>query len=126
MSRRRILLVDDDRDIALGAGIRLRASGYEVTTANDGEEGFACAIADPPDAIVLDIRMPKRDGLTMLADLKRDGRTREIPVIVLSANGIDENRTRAAELGARFFLGKPYEPKRLIEVLETTLNGTAG
>ena len=70
----RVLLVDDDHDIALGASVRLRASGYEVSTAQDGEEGLDRALADPPDAIVIDVRMPKKDGLTLLAEL-REGRT---------------------------------------------------
>lgn len=121
MAKPRILVVDDDRDVALGASIRLRAAGYDVSTASDGIEGVERAVADPPDAIVLDIRMPRRDGFSVLADLRGRKETSHVPVVVLSANGLDANRTRALNLGARLFLRKPYEPERLMDALASLI-----
>ena len=64
---RQVLIVDDDSDIREGTYLRLKAAGYRPITASDGEEGFASALENHPDAIVLDVRMPRVDGLTALA-----------------------------------------------------------
>jgi DNA-binding response OmpR family regulator len=120
--KRRVLLVDDDRDVLRGLGIRLRAAGYEVPTAEDGVSGLASALANPPDAIVLDLRMPRMDGMTMLRHLRKDVATRGIPVVVVSANAMERSRTRALDLGAQFFLEKPYEPNSLIGAIEAVIN----
>lgn len=116
-TRRRVLLVDDDRDIARGARVRLEAKGFDVVTAYDGQEGLERAILDPPDAIVLDLLMPKKDGLSMLADLREREDTRDVPVVVLTAGGVETNRARANALGARYFISKPHDSERLVRVL---------
>ncbi|MGD8454701.1 MAG: response regulator [Phycisphaerae bacterium] len=119
--KRRVLLVDDDREIVRGVGIRLRAAGYEVYTAFDGQAGLQAAQEHLPDAIVLDVRMPVMDGLTMLGKLRACPQTQAIPVVILSASAVAQGKSHALEQGARFFLEKPYDPKSLIEAVESAI-----
>ncbi|HEX3997929.1 MAG TPA: hybrid sensor histidine kinase/response regulator [Pirellulales bacterium] len=106
-----ILLVDDDRSIVDALRIRLSLSGYEVLTAHDGMQGLFLASERRPSLILLDIRMPVMDGLTMLTRMRDSETTRHIPVVILSAS--HDDRQRALELGAYFFLEKPYDPNVL-------------
>ncbi|HEX3727200.1 MAG TPA: response regulator [Pirellulales bacterium] len=115
-----VLLIDDDHDVVLGASLRLRAAGYETLTAYDGQEGFATARDNHPDAIVLDVRMPRLDGLSALALLRKCEQTKNIPVIMVSASLVDQHA--ALDSGARFFLTKPYHPKSLVAALESAMH----
>jgi DNA-binding response OmpR family regulator len=112
-------MVDDDNDIRQGASLRLKAQGYEPILASDGEEAIASAIANRPDAIVMDVRMPRGDGFSALVRLKENERTRRIPVIMLSASIGD--RQASLDAGARFFLDKPYQGKTLVAAVETAI-----
>ena len=114
-----VLMVDDDDEIVRAACLRLRAAGYHTLMAGDGEAGVAVAVANQPDAIVLDVRLPRLDGLSALADLKRRPETKHIPVIVLSASVVDQQA--ALDAGARFFLRKPYRGDMLVEAVRTAL-----
>ncbi len=114
-----ILLVDDDRAIREGASLRLRASGYNTLDANDGGQGVATAIQLMPDAIVMDVRMPRMDGLAALSALQENEATKNIPVVMLSASLMDQQE--ALDAGARFFLSKPYEGKNLVGAIESAL-----
>lgn len=116
-----LLIVDDDREIVRGLAIRLRAAGYEVLTAFDGQAGLAAAIAHQPDAIILDIRMPVMDGLEVLGGLRERVDTRSIPVVVVSANVVEQTRVKALDLGARCFLEKPYQAGTLIAAVRSVL-----
>lgn len=121
----RLLLVDDDAAIRQALGVRLRAVGYEVTSADDGESGLAAAIESRPDLIILDIRMPVMDGLTMLTKLRECDETREIPAIVLSANVAEKTRTEALNRGARYFIEKPYDAVKLVQAVKAALDFSA-
>ena len=107
----RILLVDDDRSIVEALRLRLKLSGYEVETAHDGQQGLAVVGQRHVDLILLDIRMPVMDGLTMLAKLQEDESRRQIPVVIVSAS--HDDRGARLELGARYFIEKPYDPNVL-------------
>ena len=113
-----ILLVDDDQEIARAVKLRLRKSGYAVTVAFNGESGLQAALENVPDAIILDMRMPLMDGLTMLTELRRDDRMRQVPVILLSAFMCEDNRRMALRLGASFFIEKPYDSLILVAAVE--------
>lgn len=115
----RILIVEDDRDIALGTMVRLRAAGFATIVRNDGAAAIDTATDETPDAIVLDVRMPSPDGMEVLTELRRRERTRAIPVVMLSASLVD--RQRALEAGARFFLSKPYQGATLVEAVERVI-----
>jgi DNA-binding response OmpR family regulator len=112
----KVLVIDDDHDVVLGVGLRLRAAGYETLTAFDGEQGVAAAKESRPDVIVLDVRMPRLDGLGTLRELRNCQDTQEIPVVMVSASLVDQNA--ALDSGARFFLAKPYQPKTLLAAIE--------
>jgi CheY-like chemotaxis protein len=116
---RTVLIVDDDHDIVRGAVLRLHAAGYETRTAYDGQQALQLAEDEHPDGIVLDVRMPRVDGLKVLAQLHQQDCTRDIPVVMLSASLSD--RQRALDAGARFFLQKPYTGATLVEALDAAL-----
>ena len=116
----RILVVDDERDIAQVASLRLRAAGYETMTANDGDTGIVTALKQAPDAIVMDIRMPRKNGLAALAELQARRETQHIPVIMLSASLVDQ--PAALDAGARFFLTKPYEAQTLLTAVQRAVD----
>jgi len=115
-----VLLADDDREIVFAAGIRLRAAGYRTVSAHDGNAAVAAAISVHPAAIVIDVRMPHKDGLAALAELKRRTDTRDIPVVVLSASIIDEQR--ALDAGARYFLKKPHRGEMLVKAVSLAIS----
>ena len=114
-----VLVVDDDRDVVLGASLRLRAAGYRTDTAQNGREGLMKAINTRPGAIVLDVQMPVMDGLETLDQLQLDQRTRNIPIVMLSASLLD--RQRALDAGARFFVEKPYDAPQLLKAVEVAI-----
>jgi DNA-binding response OmpR family regulator len=114
-----VLMVDDDREIVRGACLRLQAAGYRMLTAGDAEAGIAAAIADHPDIVLLDVRLPRRDGLSALSELKRRSETKHIPVVMLSASVVDQQA--ALDAGARFFLRKPYRGDVLVQAVRTAL-----
>ena len=109
---KRILLIDDDPDLQVGAAARLCAAGYEARIANDGNEGLDAAIQCDPDAILMDIRMPECDGLEALRALKLRDDTKDIPVIMLSASV--SLRQTSLDQGAKYFIPKPYDGRALL------------
>lgn len=116
-----ILVIDDERELTRGLGVRLRAAGFDVLTAGDGVTGVGMASQALPDAILLDVRMPGMDGFEVLSELGKRAETHDIPVIVLSANVVEQTRSRAVALGARRFMEKPFQPEKLLSAIRTTL-----
>ena len=119
----RVLVVDDDHDIVEGICIRLHAAGYEVMVIYDGQQCVANAIRYQPDAILLDMRMPNMDGISVLAQLKQLSDTQAIPVVMLSASLV--NRQAALRAGASFFIVKPYERLDLLAALKSVIQEKA-
>ena len=117
--KKTVLLVDDDQALLDGTRLRLRSCGYKTLDANDGIQGVAAAIKLQPDVIVMDVRMPRMDGLSALRELQENEQTKEIPVVVLSASLSDQQR--ALDAGARFFITKPYEGKDLVRAIESAI-----
>ena len=103
----KVLVIDDDREVCHCLGVRLSAAGFTVLSACDGEEGLAAALAHQPDAVVLDIRMPKMDGLAVLRELRKHPCMRRMPIVMLSASTSDQQR--ALDAGANYFVSKPYK-----------------
>jgi len=118
--KRTVLMVDDDQALLDGTRLRLRASGYDTLEAHDGIQGVATAIKAQPDAIVMDVRMPRMDGLKALVELQESTFTKNIPVVILSASLRDQQR--ALDAGARFFITKPYEGKNLVRAIESAID----
>jgi two-component system KDP operon response regulator KdpE len=113
--RFRILVVDDEERILNFLNSKLKASGYEVLTASNGLKGLEQAQAQEPDLIVLDLLMPKMDGLEMLKELRSFS---AVPVIILTAKGADADRIKGLELGADDYLPKPFNPDELVARIE--------
>jgi DNA-binding response OmpR family regulator len=84
IDKKKILIVDDERDIVKALMIRLKNSGYDVVSAFNGVEGVSMAYGEKPDLIILDIRMPAGSGLSVAEQLKRSTHTRAIPIIFLT------------------------------------------
>ena len=128
MSQKHILLVDDEDDIREVAAISFEAvAGWKVSSACSGTEGIDKAIAESPDAILLDVMMPGLDGPATYARLQAEPATRDIPVILLTAKTQGADLRQFEELGVAGVLTKPFDPMTLpvqvTEVLEAS-NGS--
>jgi two-component system alkaline phosphatase synthesis response regulator PhoP len=121
MSKKKILIVDDERDIVKALMIRLESNGYEVVTAFDWAQGIAMANKEIPDLILLDIRMPSGNGFSVVELLKQSDRTNRIPIIFLTGSPERNAEERAIELGARFYIKKPYDPEELLDAVKRAL-----
>lgn len=124
MERKKILLVDDEIQLADMVKMRLEANNYDVITASGGIEGLEKAEKDNPDLILLDILMPDMDGYQTLEKLKENSETESIPVIMLTAEGQADDLTRSVSLGAIDYVVKPFSPVTLLEKIKTALQLT--
>jgi DNA-binding response OmpR family regulator len=95
--------------------------GFEVATAQNGEEAIAQALENPPDLVVLDIMMPRMDGYEACRRLKTDPRTQNTPVILLSAKGRSIDQEIGFEAGAEEYITKPFSPRKLVERIKALL-----
>ncbi len=118
---KRILMVDDSKDILQVVSQRLKSWGYDVVTANSGEEGLRLASELIPDLILLDIMMPKMKGRDVCARLKADPKTKAIPVIFLTALGLADHVKAGLDLGAEDYIVKPFEPEELRDRIRVCL-----
>jgi CheY-like chemotaxis protein len=110
----KILIIDDEDDIRRISRLALeRVGGMQVRDAASGIEGIAKAIAETPDAILLDVMMPEHDGPETLGLLRADPRTARIPVIFLTAKAMASEVERLRALGANGVLTKPFDPMSL-------------
>ncbi len=114
MFQGKVLVVDDEVYILHILDFSLGAEGFDVITAADGEQALARARSERPDLIVMDIMMPRLDGYETCRRLKSDPVTKEIPILLLSARGREEDRKRGMEVGADDYMTKPFSPNKLI------------
>ncbi len=117
--KKKILVVDDELDVAKALKIRLKTSGYDVILAYDSVEGYTMANKEKPDLIILDIMIPGGGGFVVADRLKRDAATHHIPIIFLT--GISGGEDRAYKAGASGYLMKPYQPEKLLETIHDAL-----
>jgi DNA-binding response OmpR family regulator len=120
----RILVVDDDPDILAVVRINLELEGFEVETAEDGREAVDKAVAEPPQLILLDIMMPRMDGLTALRRIRSHASTGNTSIILLTARGLPEDRVRGLELGADDYITKPFDISELVARVKAVLRRT--
>jgi CheY-like chemotaxis protein len=119
---RKILIVDDEDDIRAVAALCLETiAGWEVLTATSGSEGIRRALADKPDAILLDVMMPEMDGPTTFQRLQQDPHTRSIPVLLLTAKVQGADQRRFADMGVAAVLSKPFDPLTLSSQISAAL-----
>ena len=121
----RILVVDDEAYIVQVLSIKLRNAGHEVLTAADGEEALEIAQREHPDLVITDFQMPYMTGLELVRGLAEQAQTRAIPVIMLTARGYALSPEDLAAGSIRAVLGKPFGPRDVLRLVETTLGGEA-
>ena len=123
--RARVLVVDDEPDLIRILEFGLRAAGYQVEIAVDGQEGLKKAREIRPDIILLDLMLPKLDGYKVCRLLKFDERYRQIPIIILSARTQEGDQALAKEMGANRFVTKPYEFGEILAHIEALLKASS-
>ena len=114
----RILLIEDDREIARALLLRLKAIGHDPFAMYEGGSGLSAAVTTIPDIIILDLRLPDMDGFAVLQQLQQHDVARVIPVIVVSANVAERAKREAILLGAHGFVEKPYDFRKLVAAIE--------
>ena len=119
----RILVVEDDMQIARTLRDYLEVAGFEVSTVGDGSAAVASARGDKPDLIVLDLGLPGMDGLDVARELRR---TSTVPIVMLTARGEEADRIVGLELGADDYLVKPFSPKELVARVRAVLRRANG
>jgi DNA-binding response OmpR family regulator len=117
----RILVADDDLDILRLLEMNLLAEGFDVVAASDGVRAWELARTAVPDLAVLDVMMPRRDGLDVLASMKAHPRTKDIPVVLLTAKATDAEVWRGWRAGADYYMTKPFNMDDLLRFVDTLL-----
>ncbi len=117
MKQDKILIVDDNRDLALGMEIRLRANGYDTLRAEDGPEAIRLALLDKPYAITLDLSLPRESGLVVLEKLRQMPELSSIPVIIVSGDDSQLTNQTVLDLGIMAVLNKPVSHQLLLILL---------
>jgi two-component system, OmpR family, response regulator MtrA len=117
----RVVVADDDEDILALVKAVLKRSGHEVIAVTNGAQALATVQAESPDLAVLDISMPELDGLEVLRRLRADNETRDLPVILLSAQAQEADVERGYEAGASDYVKKPFSPRELAQRVDALL-----
>jgi len=120
MAKRKILVVDDEKDFAKALKIRLKANGYDVVLAHDSIQAIMMVNQEKPDLILLDIMIPGEDGFGVTERLKQAEATRSTPIIFLT--GVPGGEGRAYKSGACGYIMKPYSPEELLETIQNALH----
>ena len=120
----RILVIDDDPAISELVAVNLEMAGYDVSQAEDGIKGQALALQLQPDLIMLDLMLPKVDGFTVCQRLRRDERTADIPVLMLTALSQTQDKVEGFNAGADDYLTKPFEVEEMLARVRALLRRT--
>lgn len=110
---RKILLVEDEKNIILGVKTCLEVAKYKAVVVEDGEKAIEAALKEQPDLILLDLMLPKIDGFKVCEKLKKMDETKNIPIIVLTAKTEEEDKEKAKQAGADSYMTKPFRPEEL-------------
>ena len=115
---RRVLVADDDPDMLTILRVNLEAEGYSVEEAHDGEAAWDKARDLRPDMVVLDVMMPRIDGINVLTRMRNDPGTCDIPIVLLTAKSTDEDIWEGWRAGADYYLTKPFQLDELLHFIE--------
>lgn len=118
---KKILVVDDERDITETLSFMLKARGYDVLESYDGEDGLKCAKEHNPDLIILDVMMPKINGYKIARLLKYDNKYKHIPIIMVTARGQETDKLIGEETGADEYITKPFEFEEVLDAVNKYL-----
>src|SRR5690606_13831639 len=121
MAKPQILIVEDERSLADTLAMNLRREGFEVLTAYDGQDGLRQAQLRLPDLVVLDLMLPAKPGLDVCRELRAGGRTREIPILMVTAKAEESDELIGLAVGADDYVTKPYSLKVLIQRVKNLL-----
>ena len=119
-----VLVVEDDPDIRQLLWRYLEKEKYRVVLAKDGEEGLEQAEKSPPDLVILDLMLPRRDGLSVLKELRKKEPTASVPILILTAKGDEADRIVGLELGADDYVTKPFSPREVAARVKALLRRT--
>jgi two-component system phosphate regulon response regulator PhoB len=114
MAREKILVIEDEPDIAEVLQYNLEKEGFDVETARRGDTGFDAVRRDNPDLVLLDLMLPGIDGLELTRMLKRDPLTSRLPIVMITARGEEVDRIVGLELGADDYISKPFSPREVV------------
>lgn len=120
-----ILVIEDEEDVTDLVRYHLKKAKFRVISAKDGAEGLELAGTERPDAIILDIMLPRLNGFEVAKRLRAEESTRSIPLLILSAKGESESRIKGLELGADDYLPKPFSPRELVLRIQSLLRRSA-
>ena len=118
----KILVVDDEKDITHIVKIALELEGFTALTASGGKEAIELAISENPNLILLDIMMPEMNGWDVFNNLKKNRKTENILVVMLTAKVLKEDLEKGKELGVSGYITKPFDPVELVEKVRTIIN----
>ena len=119
---KKILIVEDEKDMVTGLKFNLEARDYTVVAAYDGETGYQKALAEKPDLVILDLMLPKIDGYKVCRMLKFDEKYKNIPIIMFTARTQESDRQLGKEVGADAYITKPFEPAALLSKIKELLS----
>lgn len=118
----KIIIIDDEPEMAELLKIDLEEEGYQVSIANDGRAGLALVKGMQPDLVVLDVMMPKMNGYEVLKAIREDGIVKDVPVVMLSAMGLTKEVQKGLDLGATEYILRPFDAEFLIQKIKGILN----
>ncbi|MGH9804246.1 MAG: response regulator [Candidatus Acidiferrales bacterium] len=118
---KRILIIEDDKDIVELVRYNLEKEGFQVGAAGDGLSGLAQVKKSPPDLLLLDLMLPKLPGLEVCKDIRRDTSLNRLPILMLTARGEESDRVIGLELGADDYVTKPFSPRELVARIKALL-----
>ncbi len=118
---KKVLLVDDEPNILLSLEFLMQRAGYQIETAADGDAALACIAANPPDLVLLDVNMPKRDGFDVCQTLRANPDWAAVRVIMLTAKGRDVEREKGIALGADDYITKPFSTQDVVDKVKALL-----
>lgn len=116
-----ILVADDEPSIVLSLQVLLQKAGFDVRVARDGEEALQSVEASPPDLVLLDAMMPKRDGFDVCQSLRANPAFQALPIIMLTAKSRDVERQKGMALGATDYITKPFSTRDLVTIVRKYL-----
>jgi phosphate regulon transcriptional regulator PhoB len=121
ISMKRILIIEDDRDIVELVRYNLANEGFQVSASSDGNSGLNSLKKTPPDLLLLDLMLPKLSGLDICREIRRDDSLNRLPILMLTARGDEADRVVGLEMGADDYVTKPFSPRELIARVKALL-----
>jgi len=116
-----VMVIEDEKEIRELVRYHLERAGFRVSTTGDGEEGLRRIFASRPDAVIVDLMLPGRNGLEVVRELRDEPHTRDLPVIVLTARALEMDKLLGFEHGADDYVTKPFSPRELIARIQALL-----